>query len=125
MHHILLIISRQLIIPTQYFFQPDDDILDFNVRYMKGELQIMFEELNIEISNHEILKACKELSLGKSGGPDFVLNEFFKYGIDILIDYLGRLFNVVFNKGYFPEKWTEGFILPLHKKGDINQVDRG
>ena len=46
-----------------------------------------------------------------------------KYGIDILIDYLGRLFNVVFNKGYFPEKWTEGFILPLHKKGDINQVD--
>ena len=61
--------------------------------------------------------------LGKAGGPDFVLNEFFKYGIDILIAYLGRLFNVVFNKGYFPEKWTEGFILPLHKKGNINQVD--
>ena len=40
-----------------------------------------------------------------------------------LIDYLGRLFNVVFNKGYFPEKWTDGFIIPLHKKADINQVD--
>ena len=77
----------------------------------------MFEELNIEISNHEILKASKELSLGKAGGPDFVLNEFFRYGIDILIDCLGRLFNVVFNKGYFPEKWMEGFILPLHKRG--------
>ena len=64
------------------------------------------------------------LSLGTACGPDFVINEFFEYGIDILIDYLGRLFNVVFNKGYFPEKkWTKGFILLLHKKGDINQAD--
>ncbi|XP_060553306.1 myosin-8-like, partial [Ruditapes philippinarum] len=23
-------------------------------------------------------------------------------------------------RGYFPEQWTEGFIVPLHKKGDIN-----
>lgn len=103
MHHVLLIILRPLIIPTQYFFQPEDYILDFSERYMKGELQIMFEELNIEISNHELLKASKELSLGKAGGTYFVLNEFFKYGIDILIYYFGRLFNVVFNKGYFPE----------------------
>ena len=103
--------------PDSVFFQPDDEILDFKERNMKEELQTMFGELNIEISNHEILKASKELSLGKASGSDFVLNEFFKYGIDILIDYLGRLFNVVFNKGYFPEKWTEGFILPLHKKG--------
>lgn len=58
--------------PNSVFFQPDNDILDFNERYMKGELQIMFDELNIEISNYEILKASKELSLGKAGGPDFV-----------------------------------------------------
>ena len=64
-----------------------------------------------------ILKACIELFFGKAGRPDFVLNEFFEYDIDILIAYLGRLFNVVFKKGYFPEKWMERFILPLHKTG--------
>ena len=33
-----------------------------------------------------------------------------------------QLYTIV-EKGYFPTKWTEGFIVPLHKKGDINQVE--
>ena len=40
-----------------------------------------------------------------------------------MANYLCKLFNVIFQKGYFPIKWTEGFIVPLHKKGDINQVE--
>ena len=28
----------------------------------------------------------------------------------------------MFQIGYFPEKWSEGFIVPLFKKGDINEV---
>ena len=36
--------------------------------------------------------------------------------------YLCKLFNTIFEKGHFPTKWTEGFIVPLHKKGDISQV---
>ena len=63
--------------PDSVFFQPDEDAIDFNERYLDGELQIIFDELNDEISRAEIFKACKELSVGKSGGPDFVLNEFF------------------------------------------------
>ena len=83
----------------------------------------MFDELNFEISYLEIFKACRELSINKSGGPDFVLNEFFKYGINETVFYLCNLFNTIFEKGYFPTKWTEGFIVPLHKKGDINKVE--
>ena len=109
--------------PDSVFFQPDDDAIDFNERYLNGELQIMFDELNDEISCAEIFKACRELDIGKSGGPDFVLNEFFKYGVHEMISYLHKLFNVVFEKGYFPSKWTEGFIVPLHKKGDVNLVE--
>ena len=40
-----------------------------------------------------------------------------------MVNYLYKLFNAIFEKGYFPSKWTEGFIVPLHKKGDINQVE--
>ena len=54
---------------------------------------------------------------------DFVLNGFFKYCINEMANYLHRLFNVIFEKGYFQSKWTEGFIVPLHKKGDVNQVE--
>ena len=45
-----------------------------------------------------------------------MLNEFFKYGINEMIFYLCKLFNTIFEKGYFLTKWTEGFIVPLHKK---------
>ena len=26
----------------------------------------------------------------------------------------------MFDIGYFPEAWSEGFIVPLHKKGDLD-----
>ena len=41
---------------------------------------------------------CKELQVGKSGGSDFALNEFFKYGINEMVNYLYKLFNVIFEK---------------------------
>jgi len=109
--------------PDSTFYQADEDTLHFNERYVKGEFNIMFEELNIEISNDEILKACKELKNNRSGGPDYFINEFFKYGINNLLNYLSKLFNKIFNLNYFPQNWSNGFIIPLHKKGDINNPE--
>ena len=40
-----------------------------------------------------------------------------------MANYVHRLFNVIFEKCYFPSKWTKGFIVPLHKKGVVNQVE--
>lgn len=37
----------------------------------------MFDELNIPITFEEIDVAINQLSNGKSGGPDKILNEFF------------------------------------------------
>ena len=34
----------------------------------------------------------------------------------------GPLFNFVFEKGIFPETGSEGLIVPLHEKGNINIV---
>ena len=46
-------------IPTQFFNQADEDILHFNDRFFKSEIQIMFAELDAEISEEEIVKAIK------------------------------------------------------------------
>ena len=48
---------------------------------------------------------------------------FFINGSYSLLPYLYKLFNVLFNKGYFPKKWSEGYIVPIHKKGNTNDAD--
>ena len=63
--------------PDSVFYTPDDDVIYFNERYLKGELQVMFSELDSTISTAEISKAIDELSNGKSAGPDRLINEFF------------------------------------------------
>ncbi len=57
--------------------QPDEDILFFEDRYLNGELNIMFDELNVPFSDQEVMNACKQIHNGKSSGPDYLLNEFF------------------------------------------------
>ena len=29
-------------------------------------------------------------------------------------------FNKLLRAGYFPSSWAEGHVVPLHKKGDVN-----
>jgi len=55
--------------PDYEFYQPEEDVIVFNERYVQGEFIVMFDELNASISNDEILKACSQVNNGKSGGP--------------------------------------------------------
>ena len=109
--------------PNSVFFQADEDILDFNNRFLNSELQLLFSELDCEISLNEIIKAIKQLKSGKSGGPDRLLNEFFIHGTEILPRYLYTIFNILLHKGYFPSSWTQGYIVPIHKKGSLSNVE--
>ena len=79
----------------------------------------MFDELNLPIINIEIFQAIKELKTNKSGGPNLYLY-FFIYGKHVLAPYLLNLFNRIFDIAYFPEVWSEGYVIPVHKKGSIN-----
>ena len=51
------------------------------------------------------------------------MNEFLKYGINSLISYLHTLFNKIFDTGIFPDSCGDGCIVPLHKKGNIGNVE--
>ena len=118
----LSINNASIILMFICFYQPDEDILYFNERYAQGELQVMFEELNLPISIGEIKKGISQLRNGASAGPDLLLNEFLKNGTNSLLTYLHCLFNKMYDIGYFPEQWTEGHIIPIFKKGDTNDV---
>ena len=109
--------------PDDPFYTPDEDTLDFNERYVQGEFNIIFEELNDNISANEIYRAIKQLKTNKSGGPDKLINEFFIHGKHVLVPVLCNLFNKIFENGHFPEEWSEGYIIPLHKKGNRDEVE--
>ena len=64
----------------------------------------MFDVLNVPLSEKEIRKATHRLKSGKSGGPDNVLNEFFRYGMDALMLYPSKLFDTVFDLGCCSDK---------------------
>ena len=40
-----------------------------------------------------------------------------------MIPVLLVLFNKIFEIGHFPEGWSEGYIIPLHKKSSINNPE--
>ena len=95
----------------------------FYERYVNDEFSIMFEELNLNFSQNEILQSIKQLKTNKSGGPDELINEFFIHGKHVLAPVLCNLFNKIFECGVFPEEWSEGYIIPLHKKGNLNDAE--
>jgi hypothetical protein len=38
-----------------------------------------------------------------------------------LIPILGKLFNNIINTGIYPELWVQSIIIPVFKKGDVNE----
>ena len=109
--------------PDSHFYVPDDDIVLMNDRYIRGELDVMFDELSVPLTRDEIRKAIKQLKNNKSAGPDKLINDFNVHDSHILLPFLDTLFNTIFSHGYFPKEWSMGDIIPLHKKGSTNNVD--
>ena len=107
--------------PDNPYYAADSDVIDFVEE--KNALCILFQELDSEITTDEINKAIDQLKLDKAAGLDLILNEFIIYGKNQLLLLLLRLFNVMFLKWYFPESWSEGLILPLHKKESVDSVE--
>lgn len=104
---------RGLSNPGDPFYVADEDVRQSYEQYEFGRFQILFEELNIPIQMEEYSKALKQLRNSKSPGPDFFLNDFFKHRSDALNTYILKLFNNAFEIGYFPESWSEVFIIQI------------
>ena len=40
-----------------------------------------------------------------------------------MVLFLTRMFNVLFEKGIYPQDWAKAIVIPIHKKGNIEHVD--
>lgn len=52
-----------------------------------------------------------------------LINEFFMHGKNVLAPTLVNLFNKIYENVHFLESWSEGFVIPLHKKGSVNDAE--
>jgi len=86
-------------------------------------LEILFNEHDLPFTEDDIEQGLTSLHDGKSAGPDLLINEFRINGKHVFSSYLTLLFNKIFEIGYFPEQWSEGLIVPIHKKGSLSEVD--
>jgi len=105
------------------FFQADDDIIYFNEHIAQNELEILFNELDLPFTEDDIKRGLTSVHNGKSAGPDLLINEFLINRKHAFSSYLTLLFNRIFEIGYFLEQWSEGLIVPIHKKGSLSEVD--
>jgi len=60
------------------------------------------------------------LKSNRSGGPDGICVEMYKFTINDILPFLNPLFNEIFDSDIFTKNWSESIITPLHKKGSIN-----
>ena len=75
------------------------------------------------ITREEVLLAIQRLKNGKAAGPDGIIGEFFKHAGHLAVDFLVKFFNVLFDRGIYPDSWTESIIVPLFKKGNQNDTN--
>jgi exonuclease III len=85
--------------------------------------QNIVEELDKDFTLEDVLTAISSLKTGKSGGEDRLISEIFKECKDLLSPALCRLFNFMLATTTYPESWSKGIIIPVPKKGDINDIN--
>ena len=76
--------------------------------------------LDSPFESWELKYVLKELKLNKSPGLDRVGYEFFKFSPTEFHTELLILFNQIFLKEDIPASFRCSIIVPLHKKGDVN-----
>ena len=113
---------RKISNPNDINYVVDEDIYEYMRMYETGVFSIQYNELNNIISDSEVELSIKQLKRGKAAGCDHLINELYIYGCDQLIPKLSALFNVVFKSSHFPRLWQEGIIVPIHKKGSVDNV---
>ena len=78
------------------------------------------EELDMDIILGEIEKAINSLKRGKSPGFDWIISDSFIDAKEVIVLYLLRAYNQIFNGAVYPESWAKCLIVRIHK----NEIQR-
>ena len=77
-------------------------------------------QFNEPITWKEIRIGIKSLKNNTSVGYDCISNEMLKHSRSSMLHCFCKLFNLIYEAGYYPSQWSESFIKPLFKSGSEN-----
>ena len=75
----------------------------------------------IELTEMEVSDILSALKLNKANGPDNISNQILRKTSRVLSKPLTKLFNLSLQFSQFPNLWKLASIVPIHKKGSINE----
>lgn len=76
-----------------------------------------------EISREEVKRILGKMKKGKAAGEDGIPSEVWKYGGERIEEWVREMCNRVWRGEGWPERWKEGIIVPLIKKGAGDRVE--
>ena len=105
--------SKILNIPSEYH----SDVIDEMRRHSPRE------ELDDPPILDELLIALRRLKKGKARGKTGILPELLLFGGEIMCDRLLQIMKSAWQAGAVPRDWKDAVIVPIPKKGDLNDCD--
>lgn len=70
----------------------------------------------------QVTEAIMSLHDKKDPGPIGITASFLKHNCNSIAPVLLNMFNIMMETGYVPEEWKNSFLLPIPKKGVLNDV---
>ena len=92
-----------------------------NNMYISDDPQEYIDHVNI--SYEDVMYAISDSKNNKSPGADLITNEIVKNGGNGMVSSLYKLFSRLIEIEYIPDKWNEGCIIPIYKKGDRRDLN--
>ena len=101
-----------------------DDVEDFLRTFDETPQDIpTFSELDVPITQTEIMNNIKRLKHNKAHGPYTLLNEYFIESAGLICSHFEKLFNKILEKGEFQSVWNKGIIIPLHMNESLSDTN--
>ena len=79
--------------------------------------------LDFPFTCKEVRSGILKLKNNKQPGIDLILNEFMKYGKDILLLPIVKLFNRILKSGIFPDRWNVSLVSFIPKTTELYDCD--
>ena len=101
--------------PFSNFTFGNDDAVNDNIETLA--------DLNLSVDPQEVREAIRKLKTGKAHGTDGILADMLKVVGETAVQFLTKLFNVLFDQEVYPEEWSKAIIASIFKKGKENITD--
>lgn len=76
-----------------------------------------------EVEEEEIGKAVMKLKVGKAVGTDGIPLEAWRYGGEAIKKGLIEVIRKAWRDGVIPEEWRKSIIVPLYKRGEVENAE--